>query len=99
MASTSVQMGKSVSVRNEGIDTPSSPGSRSQTEHEFDFRESDNVATQEDIPPDGGYGWVVTACVFIINAHTWGINSVSILCSFSMTHVRSMHMHTPEYSG
>ena len=28
-----------------------------------------------DEPPDGGYGWVCVACVFFINAHTWGINS------------------------
>jgi len=28
-----------------------------------------------DEPPDGGYGWVCVACTFIINAHTWGINS------------------------
>lgn len=34
-----------------------------------------NVALREDVPPDGGYGWVVTACVFLINAHTWGVNS------------------------
>ena len=26
-------------------------------------------------PPDGGYGWVCVACCFLINAHTWGINS------------------------
>lgn len=30
-----------------------------------------------DIPPDGGYGWVCVACVFLINGHTWGVNSVS----------------------
>ena len=29
----------------------------------------------EDIPPDGGYGWVCTVCVFLINANTWGVNS------------------------
>ncbi|KAK0104698.1 hypothetical protein ONS95_004971 [Cadophora gregata] len=29
----------------------------------------------DDIPPDGGYGWVVVACVSLVNAHTWGINS------------------------
>lgn len=29
-------------------------------------------------PPDGGYGWVCVACVFWINAHTWGINSVGV---------------------
>lgn len=26
-------------------------------------------------PPDGGYGWVCTVCVALINAHTWGMNS------------------------
>jgi hypothetical protein len=31
--------------------------------------------------PDGGYGWVCVACVFWINAHTWGINSVSTMFS------------------
>ena len=31
---------------------------------------------EQDVAPDGGYGWVVVACVFMINAHTWGINSV-----------------------
>ncbi|CAG8918133.1 unnamed protein product [Penicillium salamii] len=30
---------------------------------------------ERDVPPDGGYGWVCVACVFWINAHTWGINS------------------------
>lgn len=29
----------------------------------------------EDVPPNGGYGWVCVACVATINAHTWGINS------------------------
>ncbi len=29
-------------------------------------------------PPDGGYGWVCTTCVFLVNAHTWGVNSVSL---------------------
>jgi hypothetical protein len=31
---------------------------------------------QQDNTPDGGYGWVCVACVFWINAHTWGINGV-----------------------
>ncbi|KAI9850045.1 MAG: hypothetical protein M1838_006160 [Thelocarpon superellum] len=25
--------------------------------------------------PDGGYGWVCVACCFLIDAHSWGINS------------------------
>lgn len=33
------------------------------------------IALVEDIPPDGGYGWIVTAAVFFINVNTWGINS------------------------
>lgn len=43
----------------------------------LEYGDSENVASQEDVPPDGGYGWVCTACVFLINAHTWGVNSVS----------------------
>lgn len=35
---------------------------------------------KQDVPPDGGYGWVCVACVFWINAHTWGINSVCSTC-------------------
>ncbi|KAF2405171.1 MFS general substrate transporter [Trichodelitschia bisporula] len=31
---------------------------------------------EEYVPPDGGYGWVCTACVFLINGHTWGVNAV-----------------------
>ncbi|GJC91114.1 putative transporter MCH2 [Colletotrichum liriopes] len=33
-------------------------------------RPSDQVEFKE-----GGYGWVVVGCVFLINAHTWGLNS------------------------
>lgn len=36
-----------------------------------------NVVEREDLPPNGGYGWVCTACVFVMNAHTWGVNAVS----------------------
>ena len=32
---------------------------------------------REYVPPDGGYGWVCVACVFLVNAHTWGLNFVS----------------------
>ncbi|OLN97969.1 putative transporter MCH2 [Colletotrichum chlorophyti] len=33
-------------------------------------RPSERVSFKE-----GGYGWVVVGCVFLINAHTWGLNS------------------------
>lgn len=29
-----------------------------------------------DNPPKGGYGWVCVGATFLLNAHTWGINSV-----------------------
>ena len=29
-----------------------------------------------DPPPDGGYGWVCVASVFIINGFTWGVTAV-----------------------
>lgn len=38
-----------------------------------------NIVDREDVPPNGGYGWICTACVFLMNAHTWGVNSVSSL--------------------
>ncbi|KAM6533687.1 hypothetical protein FALCPG4_006652 [Fusarium falciforme] len=36
-----------------------------------------DIHHQEDpeAPPEGGYGWVCVAATFLINAHTWGINS------------------------
>lgn len=48
---------------------------------------------EQDVVPDGGYGWVCVACVFWINAHTWGINSVGYSRSFApiqgLTHTRT----------
>jgi len=37
--------------------------------------ESAPIQQEVDIPPDGGYGWICVGCVFLINAHTWGVNS------------------------
>jgi hypothetical protein len=31
---------------------------------------------QEDIFPNGGYGWVCVFCVFWINVSSWGVSSV-----------------------
>lgn len=41
----------------------------------------------KDVPPDGGYGWVCVACVFWINANTWGINSsYGVFLSYYLSH-------------
>jgi hypothetical protein len=32
--------------------------------------------SQEPLVPNGGYGWICVACIFFLNSHTWGINSV-----------------------
>ncbi|KAI9933932.1 hypothetical protein ASPWEDRAFT_35915 [Aspergillus wentii DTO 134E9] len=53
--------------------SPTTPGT--PADNQLEYFDPSNVATQEDIPPDGGYGWVCTICVFLINAHTWGVNS------------------------
>lgn len=45
---------------------------------DFPAQDSANVVEQEDTPPNGGYGWVCVACVFLINANTWGVNSVRL---------------------
>ncbi|BCR95886.1 MCT family MFS transporter [Aspergillus luchuensis] len=42
---------------------------------------------EQDVVPDGGYGWVCVACVFWINAHTWGINSsYGVFLSYYLSH-------------
>lgn len=52
--------------------------SSAKTTAGLDLEKEPTSDTQRvDVSPDGGYGWVCVACVFWINAHTWGINSVS----------------------
>lgn len=49
------------------------PGSSSS---QADVNPPPDAVSVEDVPPNGGYGWVCTACAFMINAHSWGINNV-----------------------
>ena len=37
-----------------------------------------DAATDEREEEDHWYGWVCTASIFLINAHTWGINAVRL---------------------
>lgn len=39
------------------------------------LKPNENVPADLDIP-DGGYGWVVVAGIFTINAFAWGVSSV-----------------------
>ena len=57
----------------------SSPSLRSSTESLLDHHHPipAHIKDREYIPPNGGYGWVCVVCVFLINAHTWGLNFVS----------------------
>ncbi|KAI1617096.1 MFS transporter, MCP family, solute carrier family 16, member 10 [Exophiala viscosa] len=51
------------------------PGGRELTGGEANDNPPPDAVAAEDVPPNGGYGWVCTACVFLINAHSWGLNS------------------------
>lgn len=52
--------------------------------HYTDDPERVEASKPVDVPPDGGYGWVCVACVFLINGHTWGVNSVSQIAFYNM---------------
>lgn len=48
--------------------------------------ESAPQETPVEPPPNGGYGWICTLCVALINAHTWGLNSsYGVLLSFYLS--------------
>lgn len=53
------------------------PPATTSTPDNLDSLELSRVLTHLSIsaPPDGGYGWINVALVFLINAHTWGLNS------------------------
>jgi hypothetical protein len=67
-------------------ETRSEPLSRAQTQVLDDDSESTRQLSLEKLTtwesaeesnlPDGGYGWVVVGCIFLINAHSWGMTSV-----------------------
>ncbi|KAJ5280977.1 hypothetical protein N7478_006349 [Penicillium angulare] len=68
----------------------SSTHNRSNSQSQTTRPEANDDAEEKykhDVPPDGGYGWVCIACVFWINAHTWGINSsYGVFLSYYLSH-------------
>ncbi|KAF7563447.1 hypothetical protein G7046_g695 [Stylonectria norvegica] len=57
--------------------------------------EMTNLAVIEPILPNGGYAWVCTLSVFLINAHTWGINSswaVIMAHLLKTNYIRASHL-------
>ncbi|EFE40904.1 MFS transporter, putative [Trichophyton verrucosum HKI 0517] len=69
------------------------PGCDSITRSDGDL--SDKGA--EDIPPEGGYGWVCVVCACLINANTWGVNSVSSFIRFMSTKRCAILIYTQSY--
>ncbi|PYH85675.1 MFS general substrate transporter [Aspergillus uvarum CBS 121591] len=68
-------------------------GGSDDAQHEDTDRQSQESTVKQDMTvehgqpaPDGGYGWVVVACVFWLQVNTWGINgSYGIFLSHYMT--------------
>ena len=55
------------------VNNPSEPKTEEKRAIAMSMNDA-NSAT--DPPPDGGYGWVCVASVFIINGFTWGLTAV-----------------------
>lgn len=76
------------------VDRPGDSATETRPESESDRtldEENAGVASipkpEDDVPPDGGYGWVCVACNFFINGHTWGVNSsYAIYLSYYLSH-------------
>jgi hypothetical protein len=60
---------------------------------EIDDNEPEDAVGQEELVPNGGYGWVCVVCMFWMNAHTWGINSVRLY--FSGLHIAFSLVEAP----
>lgn len=61
--------------------------SAEEERQDTDMQQAQEIVTAKrsaDELPDGGYGWICVMCCALINAHTWGINSVSEFPSLSL---------------
>lgn len=75
-----LQQSEKPDLQGSGKERTMSSESKTGRDHDPELRQEEVVtnAPHVDVPPDGGYGWVCVAAVAIINAHTWGVNSVSL---------------------
>jgi hypothetical protein len=62
-----------IDIKKPDVDQESLSISDILTSKEVNLHENEQA---EDIPPNGGYGWVCVACTFGIMGSTWGLNSV-----------------------
>ncbi|KAH7045212.1 major facilitator superfamily domain-containing protein [Macrophomina phaseolina] len=63
------------------------------------FHENANTDSEEDGPPNGGYAWICTICVFLINAHTWGVNSTwGVILDYFLEHESFPNAKPLEYA-
>jgi len=63
------------------------PAKRSEQTFDVEQPSKSTSERSEDAPPDGGYGWICVACNFLINGHTWGINSTyGVFLSYYLSH-------------
>ncbi|KAB8339258.1 hypothetical protein FH972_022191 [Carpinus fangiana] len=62
-------------------------GKESENELEKAVQESSTTQAAADVPPDGGYGWVIVLGAALINAHSWGINSsYGVFLAYYLSH-------------
>ncbi|KAJ5090834.1 MFS general substrate transporter [Penicillium argentinense] len=54
---------------------------------ERNYTQAPDAAAFDEIPPNGGYGWVCTLCSFLIIVHTWGINAAwGVILAYFLSH-------------
>ena len=71
-------LSKSINVMSCDAETVNRSLELKSDEKQTDTLSSGDSNEVEEPPPDGGYGWVCVASVFIVNGFTWGVNAVRL---------------------